>query len=75
VEKRVAAELHRLQSGDTDQDDDEDIIPFPFMLGGGLPFFAAQRGGAPPPSQGPREQQNASGQGQQQGNVQMVSQI
>jgi hypothetical protein len=76
VEKRVAAELRRLQSEGTDQDEDDDAIPFPFMLGGGFPFFAAPRGGPPPPPQGPREQQTGLDQEQQQqGNGPRVSQI
>ncbi len=71
VEKRVAAELRRLQSGGTDQDEDDDFGPFPFMLGGGFPFFAAPRGGPP---QGSREQQTGPGQ-EQQGNGLTVSEI
>lgn len=59
VEKRVAAELRRLQNDDTDKDDDDDdMIPFPFMLGGGMPFFAG-----PPPNmsgQAPPQQTNGS---------------
>ena len=68
VEKRVAAELRRLQSDDTDQDEDDHMIPFPFMFGGGLPFFGAPRG--PPPSaqvssdQQTSQQQNAPNQRQ-----------
>lgn len=63
VEKRVAAELLRLQSEDTDQDEDDHMIPFPFMFGGGLPFFAAPRG-APPPTQGSPDQQTSQQQHQ-----------
>lgn len=54
IEKRVAAELRRIQSGDTDEDEEDNIMPFPFMLGGGFPFFAG-----PPPPQASREQQQA----------------
>lgn len=65
VEKRVAAELRRLQSDDTDQDEDEHIMPIPFMFGGGFPIFAAPRGGPPPSSssRGPQERQNSQQQG------------
>jgi hypothetical protein len=69
VEKRVAAELHRIQSGDTDEDEDENFIPFPFMLGGGFPFFAAPHGGPPPQAFKEQQQtssQNPSDQGSQQ---------
>jgi len=66
VEKRVAAELHRIQSGDTDEDEDDNMIQFPFMLGGGFPFFAAPRGG-PPPQASREQQQNAPSQGQPNG--------
>lgn len=77
VEKRVAAELRRLQSDDTDQDEDDNFMPFPFMLGGGLPFFVAPRGGPQPPpsassSQGPQEQQTPRQQQQQQGDATRV---
>ena len=74
VEKRVAAELRRLQSGGTDEDEDEDFGPMPFVLGGGFPFFAAPRGG-PSSAQGSKEQQTGPGQEQlQQGNGPTVSQ-
>lgn len=68
VEKRVAAELRRLQNDDTDKeaDDDDNMIPFPFMLGGGIPFFA----GPPPNISGPGQQQQ-----QQQANGTHVSQL
>lgn len=63
VEKRVAAELRRLQSDDTDQDEDDPMMPFLSMFGGGLPFFATPRG--PPPSTQVSADQQTSPQQQQ----------
>jgi hypothetical protein len=79
VEKRVAAELRRIQSGETDQDEDDNIIQFPFMLGGGFPFFGAPHGGPPPQVSREQQQQSsqqyAPGQGQQQVNQARVSKM
>lgn len=79
VEKRVAAELRRIQSGETDQDEDDNIIQFPFMLGGGFPFFGAPHGGPPPQVSREQQQQSsqqyAPGQGQQQVNQPRVSKM
>lgn len=40
VEQFVAVEIRRALSGQTDSDDENGFMPFPFMLGGG-PLFAA----------------------------------
>ncbi len=61
VEQRVAAELRRIHSGDSDQGEGSGFIQFPFMLSGGSPFFAAQRGR--PSSQESGQQQNEGDQG------------
>ena len=66
VEKRVAAELRRIHSGKSDQDEEDGFIPFPIMFAGGSPFFAAPRGN--PPSQGFGQQQTNGTDQKQQGN-------
>lgn len=43
VEQLVAAEIRRVLSGQTDSDDDNGFVQFPFMFGGG-PIFAAPQG-------------------------------
>ena len=48
VEKRVAQELRRIDEDETDQDEDDAFIPFPFMLASGLPLFNGPNGGPPP---------------------------
>ncbi len=62
VEKRVSEELRRIENDETDQDEDDGFIPFPFMLAGALPFF----GGPSPPHASRHQQQNGVSQEQQQ---------
>ncbi|CAF1176267.1 unnamed protein product [Rotaria sp. Silwood1] len=65
VEKRVSEELHRIHSGENDQDDNLEFIPFPFMFTtGAVPFFVPPRGGPPP--QAFRPPPSPTGQQQQQ---------
>lgn len=61
IEKRVADEVRRIQTGESDQDDDEGFMPFPFMFGPPPPFFMAQ-GRAPPSSQQKQAQQQSQEQ-------------
>ncbi len=70
VEKRVSEELRRIENDETDQDEDDGFIPFPFMLAGGLPFF----GGPPPPHASRHQQQNGVSQ-EQQANGSQVSNL
>ncbi|CAF4040420.1 unnamed protein product [Rotaria sordida] len=63
VEQRVAEELRRIQTGEMDQYDDEDFMPFPLMFSTrGAPIFIPPHRG---PSQGfrpPQSQQQQSSQ-------------
>jgi hypothetical protein len=65
VEKRVAAELRRIHSGKSDQDEDDTFMPFPMMFAGGSPFFGGPRGG-PSSQEFGQQQPNGAGQGQEQ---------
>lgn len=56
VEQFVAAEIRRALRGQTDSDDENGFMPFPFMFGGG-PMFAAPRTGPA----GQASQQQSSG--------------
>ncbi|CAF0836666.1 unnamed protein product [Adineta steineri] len=61
VEQRVHEEIRRIDNDETDQDEDDNFLPFPFMLAAGLPFFSGGPNGAPP-SQEPRQQQQQTSQ-------------
>ena len=56
VEQFVAAEIRRALRGQTDSDDENGFMPFPFMFGGG-PMFATPRAGPA----GQASQQQSSG--------------
>jgi hypothetical protein len=56
VEQLVAAEVRRTLSGQTDSDDENGFVPFPFMFGGGGPILIGP-GGGPPPQGFQRQQQ------------------
>ncbi|CAF3718274.1 unnamed protein product [Rotaria sp. Silwood1] len=61
----ISQELHRIHSGENDQDDNLEFIPFPFMFTtGAVPFFVPPRGGPPP--QAFRPPPSPTGQQQQQ---------
>ncbi|CAF1323129.1 unnamed protein product [Adineta ricciae] len=66
VEKRVAQELRRIDEDETDQDEDDTFIPFPFMLGTGLPLFNEPNGGPPPSEHDSKHSHSQQHQHQQQ---------